>query len=505
MVWIAGNPTSADDRVGPTAVPGASERGADPAFPAGVLALSDTLFPAEAVWEERFADDRWILFAPDAPGLPAVVPGAVRALLRAFEGGRTVGAALQGAASPTRGLPTIAFLIENGYLRFEPSSLPYSLPPDSDLEPPSSVEVWLHLSNACNLRCSYCFVGDQHGPTLTEETARNTARELAATAVRYNLKKVTVKFAGGEPTLALPRAEAFRDEIEVRLAGTSTRTAFALLTNGTLLNERVLAFLMRPSTSLTISIDGYGRSHDTFRVFRSSGEGSWRTIVANLDVLQAHGIKPFIATTISGMTCDTLPELLSWIHGRGFRTRLNIVRQPAGSWERTPETVSAYARLCERLAAAFDRAFDELKRPEYSFDFVSSLRLCDLHFDSPALAPCGIGFNHIVVKPDGRIVPCPMSINESGTEATDDLLDACRRSLPYEREERDRDLQCRSCRWFPVCAGGCPITNQRMNGQALSRSPFCDLYRHLIPAYIRLLSQKMVQSQEIGGTNGRAH
>jgi uncharacterized protein len=505
MLSRAGDAASTGDRLAPSGMRRDSEAGADVGLAEGMLALTDTLFPAESIWEERLADDRWVVFAPDAAGLPAVVPDEVRALLRAFDGGRTVGAVLEGAASATSALPTIAFLLDNGYLGFEPSPLPYSLPPDSEIELPSAVEVWLHLLNACNLRCGYCFVGEARVPALTEETARSTARTLAATARKHNLKKVTVKFAGGEPTLALPCAEAFRDELEARLAGTSTKAAFALLTNGTVLNERVLAFLKRPSTSLTISIDGYCGAHDTFRIYRSSGEGSWKTIVANLDVLHAHGIKPFITATISGETCDTLPQLLRWIHNRRLRTRLNVVRQPDCSWERTPETDSAYARLCERLAAAFDRAFEELQRPEYSFAFVSGLRVCDLHIDSPVLASCGVGFNHIVVKPDGHIVACPMNINESGVEAGDDLLDACRRSVPYDRMERHGNVQCRSCRWFPVCAGGCPITNQRMNGQAFSRSPFCDLYRHLIPAYIRLLAHKMVRLQTIGGTNAYTH
>ena len=464
-----------------------------------VIGLADKLCCSEAIFEEEVQTDRWILFAADHPGLPIVVPNQIRALLREFDGRKTVSEVLEHEESTAYALSTVGFLLDNGYLKFEPSPLPYSLPPSSDIAAPSAVGVWLHLTNDCNLQCNYCFVADKHTLMMTDEVASRTARALATTARTYDLQKMTVKFAGGEPTLAISRAESFRSDLRAQLVGTSTKLAFAILTNGTVLNRRVLEFLRQRDTSLTISIDGLGSAHDTFRIFRRTGQGSWDTIQRNLGILRDNGIKPFIAATISSETCHSLPELLKWVHDSGFKARLNVVRQADCSWQRTIKTESAYARVCSHLMKAFGRAFEELESPHYSFEFVSQLRLCDLHFDDPVLAPCGIRYNHIVVRPDGRIVSCPMAIDDEGVEPGDDLLEACRGSFAYNPAERRQQAECLSCRWFPVCAGGCPITNLRMNGEPFSKSPFCELYRFLIPAFIRLLAHKMIQQEIKGG------
>lgn len=459
-----------------------------------VISFGDRPNISAAVFEEKFQDDRFILFAPDYPGLPVLVPDHVRELFRKFDGKKTVSEVLGPSSTDPVVLSTVGYLLENGYLRLEPSSLPYTLPPFPNSAPPE-IEVWLHLTDTCNLQCDYCFVSKKNPVVISADTLRRIAQLLAETARTNELQKVTVKFAGGEPTLALSQAEWFRSELRALFAGSGTKTAFAVLTNGTVMNRKTLEFLQAPDTSLTISLDGEGRAHDTFRVFRRTGRGSWDVIQRSLEILDSKGIKPFIAATISSETCYSLPGLLRWINTRGYKARLNVVRQVDGLWERNSDTDRAYLQVCERLIEAFGRAFEELKNPNYSYEFVSRLRICDLHFDRPVLMACGIGYNHIVVKPDGRIVSCPMTIDERGIAPGNDLLDACRRSFTYRPSGRDPQAECLGCRWFPVCTGGCPITNLRLNGDPFSKSPFCALYKYLIPAYIRLLAYKMSQSE----------
>ena len=226
------------------------------------MAFGDRLYAAESVWTEPLDDDRWVMFAPDAPGLPVVVPSSTFDLFRSFEGGAEIGVALANV-SQTIGLPTIAFLLENGFLGYEPRPPLHSVLDASEVDPPSAVEAWVHLTNGCNLKCAYCFVGDARGRAMTQETARTVAKQLASTAVKHRLHSLTVKFAGGEPTLALTRAQLLRHELESLLVGTETKLSFALISNGTIMNDKVLTFLSRPRTSLTISLDGYGEVHET--------------------------------------------------------------------------------------------------------------------------------------------------------------------------------------------------------------------------------------------------
>ena len=259
-----------------------------------------------------------------------------------------------------------------------------------------------------------------------------------------------------------------------------------------------MEFLCLPHTSVTVSLDGFEQTHDTFRLF-ADGRGSWSTIVRNIEELQGAGVSPFIAATISEDTVSSAPLLLRWINERHFGVRLNIVRQADCTWERSSVTDSAYERICSHLIEAFTDVFSELMDDSYSFDFVSKMRIADLHFDLPVYGtPCSIGYNHIVVKPDGRVVACPMNIAERGVPQEADLLRSCQTafSFPdYQRLQFEDNGDCSFCPWFNVCAGGCPVTNIRMNGGPVRRSPFCDFQQFVIPAFIRLLAHKMIQSE----------
>src|SRR5262249_38780094 len=139
----------------------------------------------------------------------------------------------------------------------------------------------------------------------------------------------TLKFAGGEPTLSIPRMELFQDKLQRALAGSQCTWFTSVLSNGTVMSDRLIHFLQRPQTGISISIDGYGPAgHDIFRVFKTDRRGSWSIISANITKALQNGIVPFILATISQESAETLPDLVKWIYGRGLKARLSVVRQP---------------------------------------------------------------------------------------------------------------------------------------------------------------------------------
>src|SRR6516165_3717933 len=113
-------------------------------------------------------------------------------------------------------------------------------------------------------------------------------------------------------------------------------------------------------------------------------------------------------------------------------------------------------------------------------------------FDHPAYwVACGIGANHLVVKTDGTMVSCPMMVDRSGRPPGDDMLSACRQTFPYTATTaRSEGMECLSCRWFPVCAGGCPVTNELIWGHPFARSPLCAFFQSVIPRYLSMFGKK---------------
>jgi uncharacterized protein len=460
-----------------------------------VYDLSAVLAKPPTIYEKRL-NAEWLLFAPDRKGWPILVSDAVHDLLDCFRTPTSVGGAFASRPSaslaqspPTFGacLETVAVLEKGGFLRPDATQFPYA-PPVGETSPPKAIEVWLHLTNGCNLTCSYCFVRDKDNEIMRDSVCDATVEKLARSVVANGIEKVTIKFAGGEPTLAMPLVERFRDRFESAVADTGIHTHAALLSNGTLITDRVIAFLDRPNSSISISLDGCGGYHDIHRRTKK-GAPTWKRIEANFDRLQRHGVSPFVMSTISDESRHGLPDLLDWVFARGLRTRIGVVREPCD------KTDAGYADYCRGMSESFDAAFAELEAKKTPFDPRQDLHICELRFDQPAYrVACGIGASHVVVKPNGELVSCPMTVDGPGRAPGTDLLETCRENFPFDPADpraTEERTNCLSCQWFPVCAGGCPVNNERTRGYAVARSPLCNFYQSVIPRYLDLFGRKL--------------
>jgi uncharacterized protein len=373
------------------------------------------------------------------------------------------------------------------------------------------LSIWLHVNNYCNLDCDYCFVEKDHA-AMTREVMAATISRIVCTARKHGTQRIGLKFGGGEPTLSVPAMEWFHDRLLRELEGTGVTLSTGVVSNGTVASDRLIAFLRRPRVALSISLDGFGAtSHDRYRVFVGSGEGSWDVIMRNVDRFLANGIVPGINATISEQTSATLPELVRWIFGRGLRARLSVVRQPTEdrfrewgvvrlrtSRDARPDIRDAYAGLNRSMKAAFEAAFAELEKPEVAIDLRNGLRICELTFDQPSFTSCcGIGSNHVVIQEDGRLASCPMTLREANVEPSDDLVTSTRETFASSPMEHDRggEKSCLDCRWFPVCVGGCPVNNERMTGRAFTVSPLHEFYEYVIPRYVVFFGRKLLQEE----------
>lgn len=463
--------------------------------------LSARLFKPGTLFEKEIARGKWVLFAPDFPGLPVVVNDDIHEIMNKFEKGAHAATAFASGEDFDRTCSSLLFLEERGFLRSAPATFPYPLPPDIRGEP-GSFGVWLHIVNQCNLVCEYCFVEHKNSDVMKDDVMEQVTDAISHTALSKRIKKFDLKFAGGEPTLVLPALEAFHDKLTRKLEGTDTIFQTAVLSNGTVMNDRLLNFLKRPRTGIGISLDGFGKTHDIYRRFKHSGKGSWQSIERNIRILREHGITPYIMATISQASCKGLSELLLWIYENSFRCRLSVVRQPSGCRDCSDQTLSkGYEELCEDVISAFENALTDLEQPNVFVNLTSAMEICELHFNQPAQGiSCSIGHSHVVIKPDGHIVPCPMMIDEEGCIPCKDLLMSCAETFSYKLTERAASLdaqECLSCRWFPVCAGGCAITNLRLNGHPFTKAKLCAFYRYIIPRYVVFFGKKALQTAEL--------
>ena len=465
--------------------------------------LAAPLYLAPHLAEMSYGDE-WLIYTPDVEGLPVLVPAQLHYLLHQFTGGSTLAGALARAGGEWKlpdALRAVNWLLERGFLLDREGTPDHLVEnPHTDASPPpESLWFWIHITNNCNLACQYCFVAGKNLQRMSDLVIEQTVKRIGHTARKYHPKKMILRFAGGEPTLAVPSIDLFLNLLTREMAGLPTEVEPCILTNGTVYNDQVARLLRRSRSRVIISLDGYGLFHDIYRVYKSDGKGSWAQIDRNISAMLADGININVNATISAETAPSLPALLRWlVVERGIHSiHLGIIHNLVdSSWDRGVHERPGWYTQLEQLRAGFEKAFEVLEDPNIKINLCGSMLIQDLDFSRPYPSICcGIGWNQIVIRHDGQIASCPMTVNEQSFPVDDDLFKTAKQTFPYDPRELAVP-ECRRCQWYKVCACGCPVTNMRLSGNPFARSPMCAFFKYVIPRYLLFYGRKLRQLRQ---------
>lgn len=145
----------------------------------------------------------------------------------------------------------------------------------------------LGLTERCNLNCSYCcysgkFEGQRtHGQrVMSFDTAKKAISALVDRKLARG-EKYPITFYGGEPLLEFELLKQCVDYAVEYAASQNKQVRFSITTNGTLLSDEVVDFLVEHRFMILVSLDGPKAAHDRYRVF-SNGKGSFEKVFENL-------------------------------------------------------------------------------------------------------------------------------------------------------------------------------------------------------------------------------
>jgi uncharacterized protein len=117
--------------------------------------------------------------------------------------------------------------------------------------------IWFQLTDACNLRCPYCYIHKK--PTHMDlELGKALISKIVDDSARAGFDEVVFKLAGGEPTLRWSEGRALIDWAEKQFSGSSVRVKFHIITNATILPESLLDYLVEGKLGVSVSLDGVG-------------------------------------------------------------------------------------------------------------------------------------------------------------------------------------------------------------------------------------------------------
>jgi Arylsulfatase regulator (Fe-S oxidoreductase) len=142
--------------------------------------------------------------------------------------------------------------------------------------PSQTLTAWLHITNACNLRCDYCYL-KKTSEAMDEMRGRQAVDAVIRSAVANQFRRVKLKYAGGEATLNLPLVITLHQYARDSAARHNLTLDGVILSNGVALSDHQIRQIRDNDLRLMISLDGIGDLHDSQRRF-VNGRGSFARV-----------------------------------------------------------------------------------------------------------------------------------------------------------------------------------------------------------------------------------
>jgi uncharacterized protein len=317
---------------------------------------------------------------------------------------------------------SVAFSTESLYLYPLPERVADALPMDEaidserapepladdciDNSPPGITGLVLLTAQTCNLKCSYCFAEAYMG-SRPDEQVMNPATASAAIEKVFSAAPGTpwVQFLGGEPLLGFAAIrEAAKSGERYCVDHRAQRPAFAITTNGTLVDQRAIDFFKAHDFSVTVSLDGPRHVNDRQRRF-PSGSGTYDIVKKNIDRLRKAGLGVRIEAVFTDRhtdekeTIESTYRFLSRFSAGDICLKPAIGGSPGLDRDSLAHLEKTYAASTERIMDSW--LTDSPMRLTYWVDILETIisRKGKTHF-------CGAGFNTITVDCSGKVFPC---------------------------------------------------------------------------------------------------
>lgn len=371
----------------------------------------------------------------------------------------------------------IAILISFGILGSVETKL---VPVSSD-----KLEVWLHITNACNLDCSYCYVNKtrQH---MSYETGLKAIETIFHSAQKNNFSRIKIKYAGGEPTLRFNFLKNIHKLAIKQSATTNIELDGILLTNGTLLSSKMADDIRDLNLGVAISIDGIEEFHDGQRPF-VNGKGSFGKVRENLQLLLNKSLKPFVSITVTNQSARGLPDVVRWLLDHNLLFTLNFERYSTPF--RINSTLEA-PNILDALIPTIEIIEEYLPQTSLLDGLMDRANLHKAHSRT-----CGVGENYLVINHHGGISKCQMQVHQPIGQLNEHdpimLVRSDKKGICNDLV--DNKLECNSCTWRYWCSGGCPLQTYIATGKYNVKSPNCDIYMAIFPKMLRLEGLRLLK------------
>lgn len=329
----------------------------------------------------------------------------------------------------------------------------------NQLQSPSFREIFLYLTEACNLSCPYCHVVHSRRPSETPVTDISLkVLDWMPRILDLMAERVQFIFFGGEPLLHV-------DKIEKFLQGFARRRhiyhgieiQFSIYTNAQLVTPRIAEMLGQHEVGAFVSIDGAPQIYEKVRGGSSRMIEGVRELAKNVPVTAAVTISSFNYQSIQ----QTVEFIIEDLNIKQIRFNLPLAWRSASGWNK-PLDSKKYARfLLEAI-----RYIATVPGASANFGLVPALNGLPRYY---ACSGCG---GRLAISSSGYISACEslLSVDKHLIGHLDDdprVLGKKLSSLGWLRRSSYNIDVCNDCVAMSVCAGGCAYNALAIHGDIM--------------------------------------
>ena len=270
----------------------------------------------------------------------------------------------------------------------------------------------LHLTNACNLRCKYCYFTNKNKKEANLDLIQKTLEYFLN--LEQNDKTLYCTFIGGEPTLKFDRI-INGVEFGKKLARKSNKKIFFnLVTNGTNLDVKKIDFLKRNNFYIVLSFDGKKETQDFQRTF-PDGRSCFRLAESTLDQLIKKIPTFSVRMTVTPAVASNLYENIKYFFSKEVNL-IGIVPTYEDNWP--DESLSFFKENFKNAIKMWNENIK--KRPQFYIlpllDYLKSWRNKDFYF-RPYMHVCNLNRGlRYSVSVEGDIYSCHRFTSIGGEE-----------------------------------------------------------------------------------------
>lgn len=327
----------------------------------------------------------------------------------------------------------------------------------------------------CNQKCIYCHAAskdiDAKGFDMDKETAKKTVDFI----FQSPSKAITIEFQGGEPLLNFPIVKYIVEYAKKVNKKHKKSLLFSIVTNLTLMNNKILNYLLNNTVGICTSLDGPKELHDKNRKY-IGGEGSYDDVVKWIKVIKKReksskkGYPRLNAlATITRFSLPHYKEIVDEYEKLGldkvwFRY-LNQLGFAQPAWENISYSAQEFLDFWKKGVDYVYSEKEKITEVSSGILLFKILRKEDPNF-LDILSPCGAAIGQMAYMYDGNIYSCDegrmcgsefFRLGNVNQNSYKEVLSAPKTCSLIASSVNESYL-CDACTYQPYC-GVCPLWN----------------------------------------------